>query len=363
MQTARGSIAIRGVAKTFGATRVLHPLDLSIAAGTFVTLLGPSGCGKTTLLRIIAGFVDPSEGEIAIDGAPMTGLPAQRRPIGMVFQSLALFPHLDVFENVAYGLRIRRTPKSDIAQRVERFLGLVGLTGYERRSIGSLSGGQKQRVALARSLVLEPSILLLDEPLSALDLQLKKQLQVELKTIQRDLATTFVFVTHDQEEASILSDQVIVMDHGRIRQVGSPREIYAAPADAFVARFIGDVNMLPGKILSVDASEIVLQVAGQILRSPASVLAGAATDGPCQVSFRPEAATVSPAGGRMDGLEVGGRVRTTFAIGPTQRIVSETEHGPLLATFRTDDACVGSLRPGDEARFRIPAEAIRVFPA
>jgi ABC-type Fe3+/spermidine/putrescine transport system ATPase subunit len=363
MQTARGSIAIRCVSKTFGSTRVLHPLDLSIAAGTFVTLLGPSGCGKTTLLRIIAGFVDPTAGGIEIDGASMADVPAQRRPIGMVFQSLALFPHLDVFENVAYGLRIRRTPRAEIASRVARFLGLVGLDGFAQRSIGSLSGGQKQRVALARSLVLEPSILLLDEPLSALDLQLKKQLQVELKTIQRDLATTFVFVTHDQEEASVLSDQVIVMDHGRIRQIGSPREIYAAPADAFVARFIGDVNMLPGEILSVGREEIVLRIAGQVLRSPASVLADGASSGPCQISFRPEAAALSPSDQAADVLEVKGRVRTTFAIGPTQRIVSETEHGPLLATFRTDDSRVGALRPGDEARFRVPAAAVRVFPA
>ncbi len=226
----RGTISIAGVGKEFGAATVLDAVDLTIAGGSFVTLLGPSGCGKTTLLRLIAGFLEPSRGTIAIDGVPMQGVPPRLRPLGMVFQNLALFPHLDVFENVAYGMRIRGMAAAEISGRVSRFLTLVGLAGFERRRIGQLSGGQKQRVALARSLALEPAILLLDEPLSALDLQLRRQLQVELKSIQRQLATTFVFVTHDQEEATMLSDTIVVMNGGHVQQVGTPGEIYRRPA-------------------------------------------------------------------------------------------------------------------------------------
>ncbi len=255
-RAARGSINVTEVSKAYGATTVLSGLDLAVEAGTFVTLLGPSGCGKTTLLRLIAGFIQPSAGTIAIDGRDMAGLPPQRRPIGMVFQNLALFPHFSVEENVAYGLRLRNVPEAELRRKVGTFLDLVGLGHLGNRRISQLSGGQKQRVALARSLVLEPSILLLDEPLSALDLQLRKQLQVALKEIQRELGTTFVFVTHDQEEATLMSDRIVVMSAGAIQQYDTPPAIYSQPTNLFVAKFVGELNEIPGRIAAVTAGTV-----------------------------------------------------------------------------------------------------------
>ena len=268
--TAQGSIDVKAVSKSYGATEVLSDVNLSITAGTFLTLLGPSGCGKTTLLRLIAGFIDPTKGNIHIDRRDMNGVPTQKRPIGMVFQNLALFPHFSVAENVAYGLKIKKVPQPDIDRRVAKFLDLVGLDGMGERRISQLSGGQKQRVALARSLVLEPAILLLDEPLSALDMQLRKQLQVALKDIQRKLRTTFVFVTHDQEEATVLSDTVVVMGDGQVQQVGSPQEIYSAPENLFVSKFIGELNEIRGRVAAVGGSIGIDTAAGKFALPPSA---------------------------------------------------------------------------------------------
>ena len=335
----RGSISVTGVGKEFGTTTVLNEVDLAIEGGSFVTLLGPSGCGKTTLLRLIAGFLEPSRGAIAIDGAAMQGVPPRRRPIGMVFQNLALFPHLDVFENVAYGLKVRGAPAADIAGPVSRFLGLVGLAGFERRRIGQLSGGQKQRVALARSLVLEPAILLLDEPLSALDLQLRRQLQVELKSIQRQLATTFVFVTHDQEEATLLSDIIVVMDGGRVQQVGTPGEIYRRPTSPFVARFVGDINMLPGRIVSIDAASAEIDVGGRRFRLPLAAVIGKTRAGAsCDVACRPESISVQhDSGAAADtGASFEARVGALHRLGPMLKVSFDTVHGPLTGLMMTN---------------------------
>ncbi len=355
----RGSISIAGVGKRFGDTTVLHDVDLAIGGGSFVTLLGPSGCGKTTLLRLIAGFLEPSRGAIAIDGVPMQGVTPRRRPIGMVFQNLALFPHLDVFENVAYGLRIRGTPAATIAAGVSRFLGLVGLAGYERRRIGQLSGGQKQRVALARSLVLEPAILLLDEPLSALDLQLRRQLQVELKSIQRQLATTFVFVTHDQEEATLLSDTIVVMEGGRVRQVGTPGEIYRHPASPFVARFVGDINMLPGRIAALDDTSAEIEIGANRLRVPRSAVVGAARAGAgCDVACRPESVAVRPSA--PAGLSVAARVAALHQLGPTLKVTFDTVHGPLTGLMMTDASAAGLIE-SQSLQISIAAGSFTVF--
>ncbi len=355
----RGSISIDGVGKAFGTATVLHEVNLSIEGGSFVTLLGPSGCGKTTLLRLIAGFLEPSRGTIAIDGAPMQGVPPRRRPLGMVFQNLALFPHLDVFENVAYGMRIRGTAASEIAARVSRFLGLVGLAGFERRRIGQLSGGQKQRVALARSLALEPAILLLDEPLSALDLQLRRQLQVELKSIQRQLATTFVFVTHDQEEATMLSDTIVVMEGGHVQQVGTPGEIYRRPASPFVARFVGDINMLDGRIEAVDSTTVSVSVAGQAISIPRSAVVGAASAGrACQLACRPESVRLTT---QADTLTLEGRVLALHRLGPTVKAVLDTPLGPLTALSMADTPHVAELAEGKTAHLSVPYGTFTLF--
>ena len=244
-------IVIRGLDKYFGSLRVLHGVDLEIAEKEFVTLLGPSGCGKTTTLRLLAGFLEPDGGEIRVGGevlsAPGATVPPERRRMGMVFQSYAVWPHMTVAENVAFGLRLAKLQRREIDTRVARVLAAVGLDGMEGRHPGQLSGGQQQRVALARSLVVEPSILLLDEPLSNLDAKLRERMRVELKALQRRTGITFVYVTHDQAEAMALSDRIAVFHAGRVQQYGPPREIYERPANLFVADFMGLVNKLPAK--------------------------------------------------------------------------------------------------------------------
>lgn len=242
-------VAFRSVSKQFGPHTAVDAVSFEIGRGEFFSLLGPSGCGKTTTLRLLAGLESPDQGEILLDGAPIAHLPAWERPLSMVFQSYALFPHLDIGANVAFGLEQRRRPKEEIAARVRKALEQVRLAPetYAKRFPAQLSGGQRQRVALARALVVEPTILLLDEPLGALDLQLRKEMQLELKQLNRDLGVTFVYVTHDQEEALTLSDRIAVMDHARIAQIGTPAEIYECPRTAFVARFVGEVNILRGR--------------------------------------------------------------------------------------------------------------------
>jgi putative spermidine/putrescine transport system ATP-binding protein/spermidine/putrescine transport system ATP-binding protein len=237
------AVKIDGVSKAFGETTALHETWLTVEKGEFLTLLGPSGCGKTTILNLVAGFLESDRGEIFIDGAPITDEPAYRREIGIVFQNYALFPHMTVAKNVGYGLKMRGVPKAEIAQRVREALELVKLPGYGDRKPRELSGGQQQRVALARALVIRPKVLLLDEPFSALDKNLRSAMQVELKQIQRRLGVSTVFVTHDQGEALSMSDRIAVMSAGRIHQIGSPGEIYRQPLDRFVASFVGDTNV------------------------------------------------------------------------------------------------------------------------
>ncbi len=239
-------IELRQVAKAYGGAIALEGLNLTVNPGEFLTLLGPSGCGKTTTLRIVAGFEQPSSGEVLIAGQPVVGLPPYRRPVNTVFQHYALFPHMSVWENVAFGLRMRRLPDSQVIPRTDRALALVRLENLGHRRPRELSGGQQQRVALARALVLEPKVLLLDEPLGALDLQLRRAMQVELRQLQRQLGSTFVYVTHDQEEALAMSDRVAVMRGGRLEQLGSPEQVYLRPATRFVAQFLGEANLLEG---------------------------------------------------------------------------------------------------------------------
>ena len=239
-------IELKGISVSFDGEKILDELDLSIGNGEFVTVLGASGCGKTTTLRIIAGFLEPDEGEVYFDSQLINGVPPHKRKVNTIFQRYALFPHYNVFDNIAYGLKVRHLPKAEIKERVNEMLKLVNLEGFGHRRVSKLSGGQQQRVAIARALINHPQVLLLDEPLAALDLKLRKDMQKELKNIQKALGITFIFVTHDQEEALSMSDTVVVMDGGKIQQIGSPTDIYNEPVNAFVADFIGESNIIDG---------------------------------------------------------------------------------------------------------------------
>ena len=252
-------IELKGISKNFGDTQVLRNVDLYIRKKEFLTLLGPSGCGKTTMLRIIGGFEFPTEGKVLFEGKDITDVPPYRRRVNTVFQKYALFTHMNVFDNIAFGLKLKKMGKQEIARRVGRMLELVNMEGYEKRWADSLSGGQQQRIAIARVLVNEPEVLLLDEPLGALDLKLRKNMQLELKAMQQELGITFIYVTHDQEEALTMSDTIAVMSGGRIHQIGDPKKIYDEPKNAFVADFIGESNILPGVMPEDD----VVEMAGQ----------------------------------------------------------------------------------------------------
>jgi ABC-type Fe3+/spermidine/putrescine transport system ATPase subunit len=346
---ADGSIDVNAVSKSYGSVEVLSSVNLAIAAGTFVTLLGPSGCGKTTLLRLIAGFIEPTQGHIQINGVDVSGVPTQKRPIGMVFQNLALFPHFSVAENIAYGLKIKKVAADEIDRRVARFIGLVGLDGMGDRRISQLSGGQKQRVALARSLVLEPSILLLDEPLSALDMQLRRQLQIALKDIQRKLKTTFVFVTHDQEEATILSDTVVVMGDGKVQQVGTPQDIYSNPNNLFVSKFIGELNEIKGRV-TASGRDLTLETEVGPLTLPASAAQGFTPRAGDEVvvCLRPEhlhvAAPNAPANG---SVALAGQITDCLVSGPLTHMGIQTGRTILSSVMMTQagNAALPSASP------------------
>ena len=242
-------IEIEHVSKSFGEKTVLDDISLYINKGEFITFLGPSGCGKTTLLRLIAGFLSPDEGTITMDGKDLVGVPPHKRPLNTVFQRYALFPHLDVYDNIAFGLKLAKVPQEEIDQRVRKILKLVAMSDYEDRDVTTLSGGQQQRIAIARALVNRPKVLLLDEPLSALDLKMRKDMQIELKEMHQKLGITFIYVTHDQEEALTLSDTIVVMNDGKIQQIGTPADIYNEPVNCFVADFIGESNILKGRMM------------------------------------------------------------------------------------------------------------------
>lgn len=255
-------LSLRNLSKHFDGKTVLDALDLDILDGEFITLLGPSGCGKTTLLRLMAGFEHPDAGTVTLDGQDLTEVPPEQRPLNTVFQHYALFPHMSVFDNVAYGLKMEKRPKDEIRQRVEEALAMVQLQDFARRKPHQLSGGQQQRVAIARAVVKRPRLLLLDEPLSALDYKLRRTMQGELKRLQRELGITFVFVTHDQEEALSMSDRVVVLKSGLVQQLGTPREVYERPANLFTAGFVGETNLFPGQVLAQEDTAIWVDVLG-----------------------------------------------------------------------------------------------------
>ena len=319
------------IRKSFGSVTAVDDVSLAVEPGEFITLLGPSGSGKTTTLMMIAGFDHPTGGEIYIDGTPLVGVPAYRRGIGMVFQSYALFPHMTVAENVGFALKQRATGKPQIAERVAETLEIVRLRGYEARYPRQLSGGQQQRVALARAIIFRPRVLLMDEPLSALDKQLREELQLEMKRLHRQLGITFIYVTHDQREALIMSDRVAVMNQGRIEQAGTPADLYDRPSNRFVAGFIGESNFLDGEVTAVSGREVGVRVAGSavvaVSDSPPPVGARVALAvRPEKIGFREGAAPAPKA--RLNALEA--RVRDVTFVGEMHRYALEIAPGVVL---------------------------------
>jgi ABC-type Fe3+/spermidine/putrescine transport system ATPase subunit len=291
MSAAEPRVRLEGITHRFGSETVLRDVSLDIAPQELLTLLGPSGCGKTTLLRIVAGFERPSEGRVLIDGEDVTGLPPNRRPTNLVFQRPTLFPHLDVFSNVAFGLQVAGVSRGQQRERVAEALALMRLEGYEKRRSHELSGGQMQRIALARALVNRPAVLLLDEPLSALDLKIRLEMEVELRRVHRETGATFVYVTHDQREAMALSDRLVVIDQGRVEQVGTPTDVYRCPASVFTAQFVGNANVLPVEVLEAGEREAVLRLGSHTRR----IEYRDSEPGPAWLVLRPEAVRVSGA--------------------------------------------------------------------
>jgi spermidine/putrescine transport system ATP-binding protein len=341
------------VVKRFGDVVAVDHVDLEVRDGEFFSLLGPSGCGKTTTLRMIGGFEEPTSGLIELQGRDVTWLPPYRRNVNTVFQNYALFPHLTIFENIAFGLRRKGFREAEVRSRVGQMLALVELAGFEKRKPSQLSGGQAQRVALARALINRPSVLLLDEPLGALDLKLRKQMQLELKRIQHEVGITFIYVTHDQEEAMTMSDRIAVMNRGRYEQLADPETLYERPATRFVAGFLGISNLLRGTVVERTAEQAAIRlVEGEVVRAPAAAVRGA-TD--LEVGVRPEkirlfaAGTEPPAGFNV----VAGTVRDASYLGVSTQYVIETRAGGRLIVYEqnVERTSHGSLhRPGEEVR-------------
>jgi putative spermidine/putrescine transport system ATP-binding protein len=342
-------LSLRGVSKRFGAATAVDDVSLDIPAGRFVCLLGPSGCGKTTLLRLLAGLEEPSTGAITIGGQDQTGVPTHRRGIGMVFQSLALFPHLSVGENVAYPLAIRGTPRSKRRAEAERLLDLVQLPGLADRRVHQLSGGQRQRVAIARGLAIDPALFLLDEPLSALDANLREHMQIELRQLQARLGVTTILVTHDQKEALTMADLVVVMDRGCIQQVGPPMEVYRDPANAFVAGFIGTSNLLPCRVLDARTIEVSGRRIGLYPHDRVRAAPGASG----LLSVRPEDVRLAP-----EGLPA----RVTFVrdLGESVQLVMDHAGVELAALFPPRERPTVAL--GDEVFLAFAPGASVVLP-
>ncbi len=341
-------IEFESVTKRFGSFTAVDAVSLHVREGEFLTLLGPSGCGKTTLLRMLSGFETPDSGAIRIAGEDVTALPPYRRNVNQVFQSYALFPHMSVRANIAFGLRMQKVPKAEAARRVAEVVELVALGGFEDRMPHQLSGGQRQRVALARALVPGPAVLLLDEPLSALDAKLRKQMQVELKRLQKRLGMTFVFVTHDQEEALTMSDRIAVMRGGRIEQLGTPTEIYHRPGSGFVAEFVGEANLLAAERVGGGAGEaVVVRLEGGLeLRVAAAAWPGGAAR--ARVSVRPEKVCVAKR--PIEGAENVFQATITEEIfqGAFDHLVLRTDAGTVLtAVVPNESAIMEALHEGD----------------
>jgi spermidine/putrescine transport system ATP-binding protein len=342
LEEPRSAIGVVDVSKRFGGVSAVEDVSLEIGDGEFFSLLGPSGCGKTTTLRMIAGFERPDAGRIFLQGHDVTDVPANRRPVNMVFQQYALFPHMSVYDNVAFGLKVKRVPRAEHGERVQEMLRVVSLEGLDRRRARQLSGGQQQRVALARALVNRPAALLLDEPLGALDVKLRKQMQLELKRIQNDLGTTFVYVTHDQEEALAMSDRIAVMNGGHVEQIGTPREIYERPHTSFVADFIGSLNALDLRIDELVGVNAVMRL-GEAERLVVPVGPGHRAGESVRVAVRPERVQIEPVGSPL--LNGGSRLEGTIAeivfLGMYTQFHVDTQAGRLVSHRLADESLRG----------------------
>ncbi len=342
MNTNEKIIEIKHISKSFGDKCILNDVSLYVKRGEFLTLLGPSGCGKTTLLRILAGFGSADSGEILINGKDITGVPPHERPVNTVFQRYALFPHLDVYENIAFGLKLKKMPTDEIDKKVRKALKMVSMTDYEDRDVESLSGGQQQRVAIARAIVNEPSVLLLDEPLSALDLKMRKDMQMELKEMHRELGITFIYVTHDQEEALTLSDTIVVFDDGVIQQIGTPTDIYNEPQNAFVADFIGESNILNGRMIK----DKLVEFAGHEFEC---VDSGFGENVEVDVVVRPEDIYIM---NKLEGAQLKAKVKSCIFKGVHYEMFVETDKGLELMiqdynAFEPESEVGLIIRPAD----------------
>jgi spermidine/putrescine transport system ATP-binding protein len=352
-----GHVRLEGLAKRFDQVVAVDGIDLDIPSGEFFSLLGPSGCGKTTTLRMIGGFERPDEGRILLDGRDMAQTPPHKRPVNTVFQNYALFPHLSVAENVAFGLRLQKVGRDDSGRRVSEALRLVRLEGYEDRRPTQLSGGQQQRVALARALVLNPAVLLLDEPLGSLDAKLRKALQIELKSIQEEVGITFIYVTHDQEEALTMSDRIAVMSNGKVVQVGPPKEVYEAPATAYVADFLGVSNLMDARAEGSADGRCRVRLGEFALVAEAGETG---SSGDVKVVIRPERIQVED--GRTDGENrIPGMVERTVYLGPTMQVIVQLPEGRVVQAMIPNRGEEHGFAQGASVTLHLPPEDLRVL--
>lgn len=363
-QTPAYDLECQGVSKSFGRVRAVDDVSFGIPSGSFFSILGPSGCGKTTLMRMIAGFEDPSAGDIRIKGRSVVDTPPNRRNVKMVFQHLALFPMMNVYENIAYGLRCNGVGKAEIGRKVADVLDRIALPDVAEREIHQLSGGQKQRIAIARCMVLDPDVLLLDEPLGALDLKLREAMKIELKLLQHQFNTTFVYITHDQSEALVMSDHVAVMNQGRFEQIGTPQELYHRPASAFVAGFVGDSNRWSGRVVEASRPHVRVETAAGLVAicSPGAGQDLRPGDG-VEIFVRPEFIRAE----RMDGAEgpagnaLTGVVDSLLFNGANSRVLVRSERADLIEADVTLTGGPDDLRPGEIVRLSWSPEQARCF--
>lgn len=350
MSSTGSAISIREVSKSFGDVRAVRDVSLEIAEGEFITLLGPSGCGKTTTMRMIAGFEEPDVGAILLRGTDVVGIPPNKRQVNMCFQAYALFPHMNVAKNIAYGLKLKKVPKDERDRRVGEMLEVVGLAGMGGRKPSQLSGGQQQRVALARALVNRPAALLLDEPLGALDVKLRKAMQLELKRIQNELGTTFVYVTHDQDEALSMSDRIAVMNQGRVEQLGSPRDIYDFPETPFVADFVGVLNAIDFRVDEVSGQNAIMRISDQERIVVPTASTGAAKGSTLTVTVRPERIWLRPRQAEQlaHPSRLPGIVAQVVYLGTLTQFHVDTVMGKRLIVHELSDASVSQVHEGDE---------------